>query len=79
MKTTQVKLNKEQKTASKGDEMILVPHFKTGYTDDDYNKFLLIESNRLIRPNKISKLKVEIERKALPHENEIKVVINEDG
>ena len=79
MKITQVKLNKKQESAAGDDERILVPVFKTGNTDDHYNKFLLIESNRLIRPNKISKLKVEIERKDLTHENEIKVVLNKDG
>ena len=82
MKTTQIKLPKlsrEQKAAVKGDEIQLVHRFKTGNTDDDYNKFLLIESNRLIRPNKIAKLKHEVERKDLTHENEIKVILNNDG
>ena len=82
MEITQIKLPKlsrEQKAATKGDLIEPVYRFKTGNTDDDYNKFLLIESNRLIRPNKIAKLKQEVERKDLTHENEVKVIINKDG
>ena len=62
-------LTKKQEKVVNGDKQLLVPIFKT----DDYDKFLLVESNRFIRPNKIATLRVEIERNDLTDENEIKL------
>ena len=75
MKTKEVKLTRKQETIASEDRKILVPMF----ISTDYDKFLLIESNRLIKPGKIAKLKEEIERKNLTHENEVKVSVSEDG
>jgi len=75
----EIKLNKKQKKAVGLDELIMVPIFKTGTKEDDYNRFLLVESNRTIRPNKIANLRVEIERNDLTNENEIKVVLNDEN
>ena len=73
--TKELKLNRKQESLTEGDKKILVPIFRT----DDYDKFMLVDSNRLIKPAKISKLKEEIERKDLTSENEIKVCVSEDG
>ena len=73
--TKELKLNRKQESLTEGDKKILVPIFMT----DDYDKFMLVDSNRLIKPAKISKLKEEIERKDLTSENEIKVCVSEDG
>ena len=75
----EVKLNTNQKQAVGLDEITMVPIFKTGTNEEDYNRFLLVESNRTIRPNKIANLRVEIERNDLTHENEIKVVLNDNN
>ena len=75
----EIKLNKKQQKAVGLDEKIMVPIFKTGTEEEDYNRFLLVESNRTIRPNKISNLRVEIERNDLTNENEIKVVLNDEN
>jgi|TARA_Y100000310_G_scaffold343440_1_gene451087 hypothetical protein len=71
----ELKMNRKQKSLTDGDDVIMVPVFKT----DNYDKFLLIESNRLIKPGKISRMKEVIERKDLTNENEIKVLVSEDG
>ena len=68
-------LTKKQEKVVNGDKQLLVPIFKT----DDYDKFLLVESNRFIRPNKIATLRVEIERNDLTDENEIKVVLSDNN
>ena len=75
----EIKLNANQQQAVGSDEITMVPIFKTGTNEEDYNRFLLVESNRTIRPNKIANLRVEIERNDLTHENEIKVVLNDDN
>ena len=75
MKTKEIKLTRKQETVASDDKKLLVPIFST----TDYDKFMLIESNRLIRAGKVSKLKEEIERKDLTHENEIKVHLNDSG
>tara|TARA_R100000656_G_scaffold7903_4_gene9126 strand:+ start:4326 stop:5210 length:885 start_codon:yes stop_codon:yes gene_type:complete len=71
----ELKMNRKQKSLTEGDDVIMVPVFKT----DNYDKFLLIESNRLIKPGKISRMKEVIERKDLTNENEIKVLVSENG
>ena len=71
----QVKLTKAQVSISQEDEKYLVPVFIT----TNYDKFLLMESNRLIKPGKVSKLKEAIERKDMRNENEIKVRLSKDG
>jgi len=75
MQTKEIKLTRKQETIASGDKKLLVPTFVT----TDYDKFMLIESNRLIKPGKSSRLKEEIERKDLTSENEIKVAISESG
>ena len=71
----EIKLNRKQKSLTDGDDSIIVSIFKT----INYDKFLLIDSNRLIKPGKISRMKEVIERKDLTNENEIKVAISDDG
>ena len=71
----EIKLTRKQESIAEGDQKRLVPMFIT----DDYDKFMLIDSNRLIKPGKVSKLKEEIERKNLTHENEVRVSLNEAG
>lgn len=73
--TKEMKLSRKQESLSSDDDKMLVPIFKS----TNYKKFLLIASNRLIKPAKVAKLKEEIERKDLTNENEIKVRINDDG
>ena len=75
MQPKEIKLTRKQEAIASDDKKFLVPTFVT----TDYDKFMLIESNRLIKPGKSSKLKEEIERKDLTSENEIKVAISESG
>lgn len=71
----EIKLTAGQKKVSDSDLSFIVPVFKTS----DYNKFMFIESNRIIKPGKVSKLKNEIERNNLLIENEIKVIVSPSG
>ena len=73
--TKEVKLTRKQESIASNDTKYFIPMFSSM----DYEKFMLIDSNRLIKPGKISKLKEEIERKDLTHENEIKVSLNDSG
>ena len=50
MTQTTVSLTKRQEKAVNGDKQLFIPMFKT----DDYDKFLLVESNRFIRHNKLT-------------------------
>lgn len=71
----EIKLSKKQLSISAEDDAYLVPMF----ISTNYDKFMLMDSNRLIKPGKISRLKEEIERNDLSNENEIKVRISDDG
>ena len=74
-RTKEIKITKQQQSMSSEDQKWLIPIF----VSTNYDKFLLLESNRLIKPGKVSRLKEEIERRDLTHENEIKVRISNDG
>ena len=74
-RTKEIKITKQQQSMSSEDQEWLIPIF----VSTNYDKFLLLESNRLIKPGKVSRLKEEIERRDLTHENEIKVRISNDG
>ena len=57
MQTKEIKLTRKQEAIASGDKKFLVPTFVT----TDYDKFMLIDSNRLIKPGKSSKLKEDID------------------
>ena len=68
------KLTDQQKEITKQDEVKWVPVHKS----ENYSKFYLFDSNRLIKRNKVTKIKKEIENNDLSHENFIKVDIVDD-
>ena len=74
-KIEEVKVSKRQQTISAEDKKCLIPIF----VSTNYDKFLLMDSNRLLKAGKIARLKEEIERRDLTYENEIKVRLSDDG
>ena len=74
-KIEEVKVTKRQQTISAEDKKCLIPIF----VSTNYDKFLLMDSNRLLKAGKIARLKEEIERRDLTYENEIKVRLSDDG
>ena len=74
-KIEEVKVTKKQQSISAEDKKCLIPIF----VSTNYDKFLLMDSNRLLKAGKIARLKEEIERRDLTYENEIKVRLSDDG
>ena len=64
-------LSNEQKDIVAGDEVKWIPVHKS----TEYSKFYLFDSNRIVKRNKVSKIKKEIENNDLSEENFIKVDI----
>ena len=64
-------LSDEQKDIVAGDEVKWIPVHKS----TEYSKFYLFDSNRIVKRNKVSKIKKEIENNDLSEENFIKVDI----